>query len=139
MLLAGYFAVIGLIFYSMYILADKGDIVYSIIAFGIGILGFYLSKTFISFDVRNSDLYHACQRVCKHIEIRILDLENKRPEKESAFFYELSDSYNKKPHETHSDLIKNIFTWGGALGLISAGIVVVRFVLIKFFIIHLQY
>lgn len=67
-MLGGYFTIIGIIFYSIFILVEKNNLVFSLTATVFGIIIYMLSRLFLELDGRNSDLYHACQNVGENIE-----------------------------------------------------------------------
>lgn len=127
LLLAGYFTVVGIIFYSVYTLVEKGDLVFNAIAAALGIIIYLLSNLFIQLDKRNSDLYHICQNVGENIEKKILDFDGIDNKNDKALFYTLSNSFKESKHKTHSEIIEIIYKWVGWFGIVSTTLVIVKY------------
>jgi len=132
LLLAGYFTVVGIIFYSVYTLVEKGDIIFNVIAIALGIIIYLLSKLFIQLDKRNSDLYHICQNVGENIEKKIIDFDWKDNKNDKALFNKLSNSYQTSKHKTHSEIIEIIYNWVGWFGIVSSLLVVLKYLVLNF-------
>lgn len=132
LLLAGFFTVVGIIFYSIYTLVDNVDIIFYAIAAVLGIIIYFFSKLFIQFDKRNSDLYHICQRVGENIEKEILDFDWIDNKNDKALFNTLSNSFQTSEHKTHSKIIEIIYKWIGWLGICSTILVIVKYIVYYF-------
>lgn len=124
-LLAGYFALVGVIFYSMYFLIDKNNQLEIdknnasdfIIAAICGAVIFLMSKLFIQLDKRNSELYQICQNVGANIEKKILKNKKSKTRNISMFLL-LSESHKITNYKTHSKVVEIIYNCTGYIGLI---------------------
>ena len=107
-LLAGYFAIMGVIFYSTYTVVNDNNR-FSNWSFAIMLCGSMLSLFFLFLDKRNRDLYHVCQRVGSKIEQTLFsDLDEKSKDNKGLFFT-LDKSYKNSSNPSHSDLIDTLY------------------------------
>jgi hypothetical protein len=132
-LLAGYFTIVGIIFYSIYTLVEGGDLILCVIAAGLGIIIYFLSGLFTQLDGRNSELYRICQIVGENIEKKILSIDNINNKNDNALFNSLSNSFQKSKYKTHSEIIEIIYKWVGRLGMISSILVIIKYLHSSFY------
>ncbi len=104
-LLAGYFAIIGILFYSAYTIFGKSEF-YQKFTFVIILCISVISKFFLFLERRNKKLYQECQNVSSKIEEKLFNGEVSN----FGLFYNLVKSSKKKDNNdkdtwTHSQII----------------------------------
>lgn len=107
-LLAGYFALIGTLLYSSYILIQG---VYAQLVCVPFFIITFLAIMFYFLDSRNAELYQVCQKTGKAIEEELLgNLNNTNTSRGSiALFHSLDNSHSTSPHPSHRTTVSIIY------------------------------
>ena len=117
-LLAGYFVIIGMIFYSIYSIIENNS-EFQKICFIVILSIAFISWLFLELDKRNRDLYHICQRVGSKIESEFFENLDPKIKDNFGLFFTLDKSQENSSYYTHSKLIDILYKTNLIIVLLS--------------------
>jgi hypothetical protein len=118
-LLAGFLAVISILFYVSYFFYDKG-LIFRKIIFLVFIVAALVALFFLQLEKRNRDLYHVCQRVGKRIESELFTDLNPEVKDNTGLFFTLDNSYKNTQNWTHAKTVDTLYITVGIISIILA-------------------